>query len=165
MRLVLRRLIFLVLCGALMPDVALGEEKKLPPINARVLEFVKSRIDTQVADGDCWKLVGAALATAGARRPGRNGYQVYVFGRLLKPSEAILPGDVVQFSGAKLVSRNGARYDMPRHTAIVASVNGTVIEILHQNWNGVRHVTRLRLDLGDLRAGEVSIFRPQPASR
>jgi hypothetical protein len=40
-----------------------------------------------------------------------------------------------------------------------------MIEILHQNWNGVRQVTRVKLNLGDLRAGEVSIFRPQPASR
>jgi hypothetical protein len=142
-----------------------GEEKKLPPVNARVLRFVEGRIDQQIADGDCWKLADVALATAGARRPGRNGYRVYEFGRILKPDQAILPGDIVQFAGAQFRSRSGARYNMPRHTAIVASVDGTVIGILHQNWNGVRQVTRLQLDLADLRAGEVAIFRPQPTTR
>ena len=165
MRLVSRRLILVAVCGMFVPDVALGEEKKLPPNNARVLRFAETRIDKQVADGDCWKLADLALATAGALRPGRNGYRVYEFGRALKPDQAILPGDIVQFAGARFRSRNGARYDMPRHTAIVASVSGTVIEIMHQNWNGVGKVTRLQLDLAELRAGEVSVFRPQPTSR
>jgi hypothetical protein len=141
-----------------------AEEKKLPLVNARVLRFVQGRIDKRVADGDCWKLADVALATAGARRPGRNGYRVYVFGRRLKSDEDILPGDIVQFTGARFVSPNGARYNMSLHTAIVASVDGTVIEILHQNWNGVRQVTRLQLDLTDLRAGQVSVFRPQLAT-
>jgi hypothetical protein len=50
---------------------------------------------------------------------------------------------------------------MPVHTAIVAKVTGSKIELLHQNWNGSREVSRLRIDLADLKKGTVTFFRPQ----
>jgi hypothetical protein len=165
MRIKSPHLVLFVICGSFLPAPALGEEKKLPLVNARVLKFVQDRIDKQVADGDCWKLADAALTAARARRPGKNGYGVYDFGRELKTYDLILPGDIVQFSGARFASRDGTRFEMKQHTAIVAQVDGSTVEILHQNWNGVRYVTRLRIDLADLRTGKASFFRPQPATR
>jgi hypothetical protein len=165
MQAVLGRLVIIVAAAGIIAAPALADNKKLPPANARVLKFVEERIDRKVADGDCWQLADAALSAARARRPGRNGYGVYDFGRLVKDDASILPGDIVQFSGTSFASRNGARYSMSRHTAIISKVDGNKVELLHQNWNGVRHVTRLEIDLSDLRAGTIAVFRPQPAIR
>jgi hypothetical protein len=148
------------------PAFVRAEEKsKLPPVNANVLKFVESRMGEEVADGDCWKLADEALAAAKARRPGKNGYGTYVFGRTVKSVEAALPGDIVQFAEAKFVSPDGVRYEMSRHTAVVAAVHGTKVEILHQNWNGNRRVSKLQLDVADLKAGQVTFYRPQAAGR
>jgi hypothetical protein len=84
-----------------------------------------------------------------------------VFGRELKADEAPLPGDIVQFDKAKFVAKNGSWSEMPLHTAVVAKVDGTKVDLLHQNWNNSRQVSRLRINLADLTKGKVTIFRPQ----
>jgi hypothetical protein len=147
------------------PAAHAEEKTKLPAVNAKVLKFVESRVGEQVADGDCWKLADEALATARAKRPGKNGYGTYVFGRVVKSVESALPGDVVQFEKTEFLSPDGVRYEMARHTAIVAEVHGTKVELLHQNWNNIRRVSKLKLDLADLKAGQVSFYRPQPTGR
>lgn len=154
------------LLTAFSPSVAQADEKpKLPAVNAKVLKFVESQVGKQVDNGDCWKLADEALATAQARRPGKNGFGTYVFGRAVKSVENALPGDVVQFEKAEFVSADGARYEMARHTAVVVAVRGTQVELLHQNWNGVRRVSKLKLDLADLKTGQVNFYRPQAAGR
>jgi hypothetical protein len=159
-------LVAVALWTSCLPVFIFAEEKpKLPPVNAKVLKFVESRLGEQVADGDCWKLADHALAAAKAKRPGRNGYGPYVFGRPLKSIHAALPGDVVQFVETEFVSAERGRYEMSRHTAVVAAVHGTKLEILHQNWNGRRRVSKLQLDFADLSTGQVTFYRPQAALR
>jgi hypothetical protein len=149
-------------CGLLLVRAAAGDkDKELPPINARVLKFAESNLGKQVGNGECWTLADQALASAKAKRPGRNGYKPYEFGRPLKADEAPLPGDIVQFEMAKFVSKKGGVAEMPHHTAIVAKVTSSKFEVLHQNWNNSRDVSRFRFDLNDLKNGTVTFFRPQ----
>jgi len=160
------RLVVLALLASSARLAAHAEEKpKLPAVNAKVLKFVQSHVGEQVADGDCWKLADQALAAAKARRPGKNGYGAYVFGRTVKSVEEALPGDVVQFVKAEFASPEGARSEMSRHTAVVAAVHGTKVELLHQNWNGVRRVSKIQVDFADMTTGKASFFRPQAAAR
>src|SRR5438105_4789346 len=120
-----------VVCVAVLGFVACpfasraADEKKLPALNDKVLKFAEASVGKQVGNGECWTLADEALADAGARRPGRDGLGVYVFGRELKSDEAVLPGDIVQFSDARFESRAGAIAVIPQHTAVVTKRDGT----------------------------------------
>jgi hypothetical protein len=150
-------------CGLLLVRAAGAgdKDKELPTVNEQVLKFAESNFGKQVGNGECWTLADQALASAKAKRPGRNGYKAYQFGRELKADETPLPGDIVQFEMAKFVSKKGGVAEMLQHTAIVAKVTGAKFEVLHQNWNNSRDVSRFRFDLTDLKNGTVTFFRPQ----
>jgi len=115
------------------------DDKKVPPLNAKVLEYCVSQKGKQVGNGECWTLADEALGAAGAHRPGRDGYALYVYGRALQADEQILPGDIVQFNDAKFVKITETKesfVSMKLHTGIVAKVDGTRIEMLNQNIRG-----------------------------
>jgi hypothetical protein len=94
--------------------------------------------------------------------PGVGGVSVLNFGRALGQKETILPGDIMQFTKARFVSRSGRFQNTPQHTAVVAHVDGTKIAVLHQNFDGVRKVHKGDFDLAELREGKVEFFRPVP---
>jgi hypothetical protein len=48
----------------------------------------------------------------------------------------------------------------PHHTAIIESVNGSTITMLHQNVNGVRTVSRMTLNLATKTGGSYTFYRP-----
>lgn len=121
-----------------------AEEPEPPPLNLKVVEFVKGRIGEKVGDGQCTALAVEALKSAGAKRfrfGGRGGD--YVWGSPVDSFREALPGDVVQFRDA--VFRGKAwtsrrrwvswRQEYPHHTAIVSEVRdgGKVVVLLHQN--------------------------------
>ena len=151
-------------CGFLLAHAAFADDKKLPPVNEEVLKFARASTGKQVGNGECWTLADQALAAAKGKRPGRNGYGTYVFGRELKADEAILPGDIVQLMQAKFVAKN-SQFEMPQHTAVVTQVDGSKIEILHQNFNNSRQVAEFSFDKTELTKGKVTFYRPQPAGR
>jgi hypothetical protein len=140
-----------------------GKEASVPPLNEAVLKFAQDHAGKQVGDGECWTLADSALASASAKRPNRGGYGPFQFGRELGPKEAVLPGDVVQFTKARFESKGGGWAEMPQHTAIISGVKGTKFEALHQNWNNVRRVGKLQFDLNELTRGKVQFYRPQPS--
>jgi hypothetical protein len=153
-------------------QVALGQKKgpAIPPLNQKVLAFARAHKGQQVGDGECWTLADAALKAAGARRPGSGGLGPFAFGRLLGPRETALPGDIAQFSKARFQGKTNRGfvygYVMDRHTAIIASVKGTRITVLHQNFgerDGGKIVRRTPINLADRKQGTVQIYRPQPA--
>jgi hypothetical protein len=73
------------------------------------------------------------------------------------PVPACLPGDVIQYRGATFADGSWATH----HTSIVETVDaGRPTGVLQQNWNGVRVVTRERIDLGGLTGGWARVFRP-----
>ncbi len=146
-------------------DMRASDEKKLPALNDKVLKFAEASVGKQIGNGQCWTLADEALADAGARRPGRDGWKVYVFGRELKADEAVLPGDLVQFSEARFETKGGGVAVIPQHTAIVTKRDGTKVSLLHQNWNKSTKVSKLDLDLADLKKGTVTFFRPEPPAK
>jgi hypothetical protein len=138
----------------------------------RVAAFVAARVGQRVGGGECAHLANEALRAAGARFAifGPTGTD-YTWGGLVtrvtgypsravysSPAAMIRPGDIIQYSGA--VFRDGTR--APHHTAVVAAVDGAgrVTAVYQQNFNGVRAVTRQPLDLSQLVAGSVKVYRP-----
>ncbi|MGF1577869.1 MAG: CHAP domain-containing protein [Gemmataceae bacterium] len=137
---------------------------KLPPLNNKVLQFATLKLGQQVGNGQCWTLADAALRSAGARRPGRQGYRAYQFGKQLEKKDKLLPGDVLQMY--QVVFRYPRSFQQfPLHTAIVSKVDGTKVEVLNQNLGGDKKVQRTEFDLRGLKRGKIFAFRPQPRSR
>lgn len=130
------------------------------PMNATILDFARKNLGKQVGNGECWTLADKALKLAGAQAP-----DTYVWGRPLGPKEAILPGDVIQFTTVRLEKDGGFQgLGNPQHTAIVAKVlSPTELVILHQNY-GVKTVTELTIDISTKTAGELVIYRPLPGA-
>jgi hypothetical protein len=128
-------------------------------VNTKVLDFARRRLGQQVGRGECWDLAYQALSTAGAKLPGTEGYGWIQFGLAVTTA---IPGDIIQFENVKFVYANGSSNTMTKHTAIVEQVSGTVIELIHQNSNGIRSPTRGTIDLKAKTQGTVTIYRPQP---
>ncbi len=176
-----------VLLGHAGPAAAQKAKAEVPPLNAKVLEFAKSKLGEQVGDGECWTLANDAVVAAGGKSsPGYRDAPAegdYVWGELVygvsatggKATEdapaaklAVAPGDVVQFRDARFAGPRpgGGSYSMtaPHHTAVVARVSpdGKTLGVLHQNWSGKRVVGEATLALRDLKDGWVKVYRPQP---
>lgn len=150
-------------CGDLSTPVGqISNQEPQPPVanlNTKVVEFARSRLGQQVGRGECWDLAYQALNAAGAKLPGTGGYGWTQFGVAVPTA---IPGDIIQFEGVKFVYLNGSWNNMAHHTAIVERVNGAVIDLLHQNSNGVRSPTRGTIDLRAKTQGTLTIYRPQP---
>jgi hypothetical protein len=146
-------------------------------LNAKVVEFARSKVGEQVGDGQCAALAVEALRAAGARgQRGRGGW-----GEALASVKDAEPGDILQFEDVVVVHRTArpdgavvtltARY--PHHTAIVAAVRKrgkrVVFAVLHQNASvgdndpGAKRVQQWTIDLADLRGGSLTAYRPTAA--
>jgi hypothetical protein len=127
-------------------------------LNRAVVEFVRKRLGQAIASGDCAAAAEEALKNAKARQWG-----VYHWGRQLGDQEAWLPGDIIQFEGAKFAAENGNVYqDFPHHTAIVDEVDSPQkVHVLHQNFGKAgKIISRDQLNLSHLKCGTVVFFRP-----
>jgi hypothetical protein len=115
-----------------------------------------------IGDGQCTRLVEAALGAVGAKRG-----QGYVWGRPLKAGEAMRLGDVMQFTSFVIKDGGATWYlGIPNHTAIVAGINGTKVSVFHQNTNGEPAVIKSRIvaqqfDLAKKVSGSYIVYRPQ----
>ena len=128
-------------------------------VSSTVAQFAASRMGQQVGSGQCWDLIDQALEAAGAVRPGARSFDTYVFGQ--EVYGGYKPGDILQFENVRLESPN--RYEeLPHHTAIVASANGNVLTVYHQNVNGDMRVQTGVLDLGTKVRGLIRSYRPVP---
>jgi hypothetical protein len=140
-----------------------GQADDLPPVNARVVEFVKERLGEKVDRGECWDLAAAALDHAQAKWDG-----AYDFGDLVDwRGDTVLPGDIVQFEGVTIHRRTGDQREtlsMGHHTAIIIEVHGRgSFTIAHQNFGREgRRVCLLDFHMADVRAGKVTYHRPRP---
>jgi hypothetical protein len=121
----------------------------------------------QVGNGECWTLAFEALNYAHAKRPGQDGLSTNQFGKKVALS-SIKPGDILQFENVnfKHTSPNGSwsTSSFPHHTAIVLSVNGKQITVLHQNVGGNRTVQQTIINLNDRQPGG-TITAYEPVSR
>jgi hypothetical protein len=139
-----------------------------------VAAFAAAHMGQRVGGGECVHLATEALRAAGARFAWLGGTTTdYAWGGLVNQvtgysrgavssnaAAPLRPGDIIQYSGA--VFRDGTR--AWHHTAIVASVDGAghVTAVYQQNFNGARAVTWQPLDLSQLVAGTVKVYRPLP---
>lgn len=141
-------------------------------VGNRLVSFLEARLGQRVGGGECTHLVVEALRASGAKFAWMTAATTdYAWGTKLTgvtgtasggrygmPTARFQPGDVIQFTNARF--RNGSWF--PHHTAIVASVdaNGRVMSVYQQNFNRVRAVTKQPLDLSQLVAGYVKVYRP-----
>lgn len=135
----------------------------LPPLNQKILNFVKENIGKTVDRGECWDLAAIPLDQFNAKWDGE-----FQFGKLLNPEkDVILPGDIVQFFDVVFeYTKNDTKYKetMKQHTAIIYKVIGKKhYEIAHQNtseWG--RIVQTSTINLNNLKFGKIYFYRPQP---
>ncbi len=101
----------------------LGLERNTPATNRKVIAWVEQNIGKKIDRGECWDLANRAFATLGIRRPGG----AIVWGELVPPGAAILPGDIIQWDRKE----TGGRH----HTVVVYDVpRPGQVKVLHQNW-------------------------------
>lgn len=126
----------------------------LPEVNQKVVEYCNQKMGKKVDRGECWDLARFALDYAGA-----NWEAPYDFGKKVDyKKDALLAGDIIQFE--KVEFSDG--FSAYQHTAIVYEViDENKIVIVHQNFNNVRKVSTLELDLSKLTKGKLEFFRPQ----
>jgi hypothetical protein len=135
---------------------------KIPPLNKKIVSFVRENIGKKVGRGECWDLAAQALNSAGAEWD-----QDYQFGRTIdyKAEECIFPGDIIQFENVSILYQNGNTVyseTLAHHTAIVYKVEGRGKFVLAQQ-NTSRHGRKVALDpidLANIKKGSFVIYRP-----
>jgi len=133
----------------------------LPPLNQKIIDYVKTVIGKQVDRGECWDLANRALTDNNA-----DWNLEYKYGTLLDPKkDEILPGDIIQFEKVKViyvVGNTTTTETMPHHTAIVYRViEPGVYELAHQNtgFSG-RKVGLSTLNISNVTKGRMYFYRP-----
>jgi hypothetical protein len=141
-------------------------------VGAGVAAFAAARLGQRVGGGECAHLAAEAVRAAGGRflvfGAGSANYDWGTLvtrvtgksaGAVFSSAAAARPGDIVQYANARF--RDGTR--AAHHTAVVAAVDGAgrVTAVYQQNSGGVRAVTQRPLDLADLTAGRVRVYRPE----
>ncbi len=161
-------------------------ETPIPALNTRLLQFCKVRLGQTVGSGECADLVEQGIEAIGAHPRGADypNSGDYVWGVLVCSVQAIngqhiteigaagdngkvKPGDVIQFRDALFQGRipHGTYWvRLDHHTAVVEKVSddGASCQVLEQNSNGRRYVIESTLNIPDLRAGWLRVYRPAP---
>jgi hypothetical protein len=155
----------------------------LPDLNRKVLDFAREHLGRKVDSGECNTLAVAALREAGATIPMQipESKGDFAWGRLVATLTAddhraneILPGDLLQFRDVRVFTstiRGGAirtsDRQYPHHTAVVLTVSGSDLRILHSNVDRPktsdekkRLVQEDPLPLNDVKRGTIWVYRP-----
>lgn len=138
-------------------------------LRTALVKYAVSKLGTKVDQGQggqCTELVTAALQSAGGVG-GKFDTTPYVWGRLWTGSNIPGRGTIVQFEGV-VFQGGGWTWNFPHHTAIVESVNGTQVTLLHQNVDGslaASQVRRQTIDFATKTSGTYTIYVPRPSSR
>lgn len=133
---------------------------------------------TSVDDGSAIALIRKAFAAVPAALPpiGTRVFGALVYSNLgnasIHQSDEIRPGDIASFRNAKFSGKHGAmhaKYSMdvgePEHVAVVSEWDGTKKKI--RAWEQGRESKKVKVEsfkLGDLKSGEVKIWRVVPRS-
>ena len=141
-------------------------------IGDRMAAYLDAHLGQQGGGGECAHLAVEALRASGARFAWLGGTTSdYPWGRLMtqvtggasgavssNPAAPLRVGDVIQYTNARFRDGTTAGH----HTSIVAAVDwaGQVTAVYQQNFNEARYVTRQPLDLSQLIAGSVKVYRP-----
>ncbi len=158
----MKRIIFITTLLIMSIFSLTSKGQTLPPLNQKIVDYVKTVIGKKVDRGECWDLANRALTDNKAEWDGE-----YKYGTLLNPKkDEILPGDIIQFEKVKVVFKVGNTTTtemMPHHTAIVYRViEAGTYELAHQNtgFSG-RKVGLSEFNLNNMVKGKIYIYRPE----
>ena len=131
--------------------------------NARVLSAATALHGQRVNDGGCSRFVAQALASVGADfDEGASRWGTFL--GQAQPSAVHIPGlkagDVLQFEGVSLQGGN-SWWSFPHHSAIVASVQGLEVQVIHQNAPLGSPVHYDTINLAYLVSGVILAYRPR----
>ena len=172
-RIVWRASLALIICGAsCLPAQA-------QTIGSSMVTFLNGKLSTRVGGGECTHMAIEALRAnggefyatdLGADSPATGDY---VWGTLVTtisfstvwadstPTSACLPGDVIQFGGGCKI---GTATYATHHTAVVKTVETTKNRpnaVFQQNFGSVRTVQSAAINVTQLTAGWILIYRPK----
>ena len=162
------------------------DKVKQAALRANIVKFAQSKLGTKVdlgQGGECTELIDAALKQYGGKPifyrktmvfdKGTPGwFPTYGWGGMVLSTKSKVPpgttaGHIIQFEKCKFESTN-RKWDFPHHTAIVESVNGTNITLLHQNVDGgvkngfPSEVRRQTIDFATKINGGFTVWNPIP---
>lgn len=136
-------------------------------LGPRIAKYIRSKKGVSIGRGECWDAAQSALDLNGA-----FWKRTFEYGRKVGQSEAVRPGDILQFRELRLELRDVddqgrkrvRRFNIgnPDHTSIVLEVLGKGRYVVaHQNVNGIRHMLVEELDLTMNRiGGNYEVYRP-----
>jgi len=147
-------------------------------INDRMVAYLAANVGKRIGGGECAHVATEALRVSGGRFIRRPDVVPgdYVWGNLVKvvsnngvwrdsaPSVRVRPGDILQYYNVRLRGEGGWTFWTSQHTAIVATVDalGRPTSVFEQNVNGDRTLRVSPINLNQLLAGRISIYRAEP---
>ena len=152
-------------------------EARHDQVGHQVVVLAQTRLGTSVGDGsslafiqEIFNKLENCLPSAGARSHGALIYSN--FGNSsTKQFDEIRPGDIVAFRNAVFQGHGGLRgkaiteVGKPDHVAVIQEWNGSKkkLKVLEQRQES-RRVSHGSYKIGELKSGEVHVFRPMPRS-
>lgn len=164
--------------GLLLSPMTVSAQESPGSLGDQVVSYLTERLTQRVGGGSAWHMAVEALRVSGAEfiaeelgtdSPNEGdrvwGTLVTRIGRSdgltdSSPQSAASPGDVIQFRSAEFDGMV-----LPEiYTAVVAEVNeaGRPSSMFCQNYNRVRTVQKMDLDVTALTSGWMRIYRPKP---
>ena len=159
------------------PPTKVELETRHDQIGHQVVALAQSRLGASVGDGssvafvqEIFSKLENCLPSAGARSHGALVYS-NLGNSSTQQFDEIRPGDVVAFRNAVFQAHGGIRGKVvtevgrPDHVAVIHEWNGSKkkLKVLEQRQES-RRVSHNSYKIGDLKSGEVHVFRPMPRS-
>jgi len=152
-------------------------EMRYQQVGAQIINLATSKMGTSVGDGsalafirELFSKLDNCLPSAGPRSHGATIYSNFGNSSTSQFDE-IRPGDIVAFRNAVFQAHGGLRGKIttevgkPDHVAVVQEWNGSKkkLKVLEQGRES-KKVSHTSYKIGDLKSGEVHVFRPMPRS-
>ena len=152
----------LIILGGFFYSFSLKDnDKELPEVNQKVIEYVDGHMNKKVERGECWDLLKEALnyAEADWKFPNTWGNRYDPF------KDEVLPGDCLQYSNVVFKYRKGnVEYTSkaPKHSSIIYEVIGPGhFKVAEQNANNIKKVKVSELNINTLKKGKIVFYRPK----
>jgi hypothetical protein len=113
-----------------------------------------------IGRGECTDMVDMHLAVSGAVPCDSRDYRNYIWGAI---PNGWAPGDVLQFEGCYFEWTEGNttyKSTSDHHSAVIVSLQGSVVELVQQNSPKGGPVVVKKLDLNGKRRGTIRGWRP-----
>lgn len=152
-------------------------ESRYEQVGLQIVALTQSKLGVSVGDGTPLALIREILSKLDNCLPSAGGraHGALVYGNLgnssTKQFDEIRPGDIVAFRNAVFQAHGGLRGKVttevgkPDHAAVVQEWNGSKkkLKVLEQGRES-RKVSNNSYKIGDLKSGEVHVFRPMSRS-